>query len=86
MKMENENISGEEILESIRETRRTFHNKARFPNAVLIHPQYYILLKGVMDQKNLGNSKKIFDLIIYETEDISSYELIRVYDSHECSI
>lgn len=86
MKMENENITGEEVLEAIRETRKTFHNKARFPNALLIHPGYYDVLKPILNKENSKHDKKIFDLTIFETEDTPSFEMIRIYDAHECSI
>jgi hypothetical protein len=86
MKMENENIKGEEVLESIRETRKLFHSKAHFPNAILINPVYYSALEKVLDHANPAINKKIFDLTIFVTEDTSSFEMIRVYDSHECSI
>ncbi len=86
MKMENENVTGEEVLESIRETRKLFHSKARFPNAVLIHPGYYAVLKNVVNNEISEFDKKIFDLLIFVTEDISSFEMIRTYDRNECSI
>jgi len=86
MKMENENITGNQVLELIRDQRRIFHSKARFPNAILIHPGYYSLLKEVIKSGDLSKPKKIFDLVIFETEDTPSFELIRIYDSHECSI
>ena len=86
MKMENEDITGDQVLEYIREQRKLFHSKARFPNAILIHPDYYSVLKEVIKTENALKMKKIFDLEIFETEDTSSFQLIRIYDSHECSI
>jgi hypothetical protein len=86
MNMENKNITGQEVLESIRETRKLFHSKAHFPNAILMHPGYYSVLKEVIDNEDHPQHNKIFDLIIYVSEDTASFELIRVYDSHECSI
>jgi hypothetical protein len=86
MKMENENITGNQVLELIRNDRKLFHSKARFPNAILIHPGYYSVLKEVIKTENPSKIKKIFDLEIFETEDTSSFQLIRIYDSHECSI
>ena len=86
MKMKDENISGKQLLELIREDRKLFHSKARFPNAILIHPGYYSVLKEVVNTENPSGEKKIFDLMIFETEDTSSYQLIRIYDPHECSI
>ena len=86
MKKKDENISGEKLLELIREDRKLFHSKARFPNAILIHPGYYSLLKEVVNTENPSGEKKIFDLMIFETKDTSSYQLIRIYDPHECSI
>ncbi len=86
MKKKDENISGEHLLELIREDRKLFHSKARFPNAILIHPGYYSLLKEVVNTENPSGEKKIFDLMIFETKDTSSYQLIRIYDPHECSI
>lgn len=85
MDMKNEDITGEELLKSISDKRKLFHSKAQFPNAILIHPGYYSILKKVMKSENIS-SKKIFDLVIFETEDTSSYQLIRIYDPHECSI
>lgn len=86
MKMENENITGNQVLELIRDERKSFHNNARFPNAILIHPGYYSVLKDVIKTGNLSKVKKVFDLEIFETEDTSSIQLIRIYDPHECSI
>lgn len=85
MKMENENITGNEVLELIRKKRRVFNDKARFPNAILIHPGYYAALKEVV-QTNDHPMKKILDLDIFETEDTPSFQLIRIYDHDECSI
>ena len=86
MKMEDDNITGNQVLELIKEKRKSFHNKARFPNAILIHPSYYSVLKEIMPEENLSKNKKILDLEIFETEDVPSIQLIRIYDSHECSI
>ena len=86
MKMDNENINGDQLLELIRNTRKSFHSKARFPNAILIHPDYYTVLKDVIDTEKISDQKKIFDLEIYITEDTPSFQMIRIYDSHECSI
>ena len=86
MKMKDENINGKQLLELIRDDRKLFHSKARFPNAILIHPGYYSVLKEVVNTENPSGEKKIFDLMIFETEYISSYQLIRIYDPHECSI
>ena len=85
MDMKNENLTGEQLLESIRDKRKLFHSKAQFPNAILINPGYYSILKTVMKSESIS-SKKIFDLVIFVTEDTSSYQLIRIYDPHECSI
>lgn len=86
MKMDDENITCNQVLELIKDKRKSFHNKARFPNAILIHPGYYSKLKEVLQAENLSKNKKILDLEIFETEDVSSIQLIRIYDSHECSI
>ena len=86
MKMDDDNITGNQVLELIKDKRKSFHNKARFPNAILIHPGYYSMLKEVLQAENLSKNKKILDLEIFETEDVSSIQLIRIYDSHECSI
>jgi hypothetical protein len=86
MKMENENITGNQVLELIKNKRKSFHTKARFPNALLIHPGHYSVLKEVLPSENETKNKKIFDLEIFETEDVQSILLIRIYDSHECSI
>lgn len=85
MKMEDENITGNEVVKLIRDKRRLFNDKARFPNAILIHPGYYRALKEVVDT-NDHLQKKIFDLEIFVTEDTSSFRLIRIYDKDECSI
>ena len=84
MDIKNEDMTGEELLELISDKRKLFHSKAQFPNAILINPGYYSILKKVMKSENIS-SKKIFDLEIFETEDTSSYQLIRIYDPHECS-
>jgi hypothetical protein len=84
--MENGNITGNQVLELIKDKRKSFHSKARFPNALLIHPGYYSVLKEVLPAENETKNKKIFDLEIFETEDVQSIKLIRIYDSHECSI
>jgi len=86
MNMENGNITGNQVLELIKDKRKSFHSKARFPNALLIHPGYYSVLKEVLPAENETKNKKIFDLEIFETEDVQSIKLIRIYDSHECSI
>ena len=85
MKMEDDNITGNKVLELIKDKRKSFHNKARFPNAILIHPGYYSVLKQVLPA-NLSKNKNILDLEIFETEDVQSIQLIRIYDTHECSI
>ena len=86
MKMEDENITGNKLLELIGNKRKKYHAKARFPNAILIHPGYYNILKDVKPSENSSNHKKIFDLEIFVTDDVPSFKLIRIYDSHECSI
>ena len=85
MDIKNENLTGEQLLKSISDKRKLFHSKAQFPNAILINPSCYSILKKVMKSENIS-SKKIFDLEIFVTEDTSSYQLIRIYDPHECSI
>jgi hypothetical protein len=86
MEMYDKNINGKELVELIRNERKLFHSKARFPNALLIHPGYYSVLKKVIEQDNTSTQKKVFDLEIFETEDTSSFQFIRIYDPHECSI
>ena len=86
MKMEDTDITGDGVLELIREKRKLFHSKARFPNAILINPGYLSRLKEVITLGDGSTNKKVFDLVIYVTEDVSSFQLIRIYDSHECSI
>jgi hypothetical protein len=86
MKMEDTDITGDGVLELIREKRKLFHSKARFPNAILINPGYLSRLKEVITLGDGSDNKKVFDLVIYVTEDVSSFQLIRIYDSHECSI
>ena len=72
------NISGELLLELIKENRKLFHENAHstagkyVPNAILIHPGYYSMLKEVIKTENASNEKKvIFDLEIFVTEDVS---------------
>jgi hypothetical protein len=86
MKMEDTDITGDGVLELIREKRKLFHSKARFPNAILINPGYLSRLKEVITLGDESENKKVFDLVIYVTEDVPSFQLIRIYDSHECSI
>jgi hypothetical protein len=86
MKMEDENITGNNLLELIGNKRKKYHGKARFPNAILIHPGYYDVLKDVVPSENSSNHKKVFDLEIFVTDDVPSFKLIRIYDSRECSI
>ena len=86
VKMEDENITGKSLLELIRDKRKVYHGKARFPNAILIHPRYYEVLKDVIPGTASSNQKKVFDLEIFVTDDVPTFKLIRIYDSHECSI
>jgi len=93
MEMEDENISGERLLELIKDNRMLFHEDAHssagkyVPNAILIHPGYYAVLKEVIKTENTSNEKKVvFDLEIFETEDVSSFKLIKIYVPDECSI
>ena len=93
MEMEDENISGERLLELIKDNRMLFHEDAHssagkyIPNALLIHPGYYAVLKEVIKTENTSNEKKIvFDLKIFETEDVSSFKLIKIFVPDECSI
>ena len=69
MEMEDENISGETLLELIKDNRILFHEDAHssagkyVPNAILIHPGYYAVLKEVIKTENTSNEKKVvFDL------------------------
>ena len=91
--MEDENISGTSLLELIKENRKQLHKKAHFsagsfmPNAILIHPNYYTVLKDVMNTENSSKEKRvIFDLEIFETEDIASFKLIKAFVHDNCSI
>ena len=84
--MKNEKITGEEVLELIREKRKMFHSKAHFPNAILINPDYYSLLKDVLRSEDSEPPKEIFDLVIFETSDIPSFLLIRTYEPDKCSV
>jgi len=52
MNMEDDNITGNQVLELIKDKRKSFHSKARFPNALLIHPGYYSVLKEVLPAEN----------------------------------
>jgi hypothetical protein len=89
MDMEDKNISGPSLLKLIRDKRKLFHHKANskagyfIPNAILIHPDYYSLLK---EEIKTENKKIIFDMEIIETNDISSFKLIKIYKPDECSI
>ena len=58
MKMEDNNITGNQVLELIKDKRKSFHNKARFPNAILIHPGYYSVLKQVLPAENRKKIKR----------------------------
>ena len=91
--MEDENISGAALLELIKENRKQLHKKAHssagsfMPNDILIHPSYYTVLKEVIDTENSSKEKKvIFDLEIFETEDITSFKLIKTFVPDNCSI
>jgi hypothetical protein len=91
--MEDKNISGDSLLELIKENRKLFHENAHstpgkyVPNAILIHPGYYDVLKEPIKTGNDSNEKKvIFDLEIFVTEDVSSFKLIKIYVPDECSI
>jgi len=91
MEMEDENISGETLLELIKDNQILFHEDAHssagkyIPNAILIHPGYYAVLKEVIKTENTPNEKKV-DLKIFETEDVSSFKLIKIFVPDECSI
>ena len=81
MKMEDENIKGSTLLKSIKDKRKLFHDKAHkasgfIPNAILIHPGYYSVLK---EEIKTENKNIIFDREIFETEDTSSFKLIKSY-------
>jgi hypothetical protein len=53
----------------------------------LIHPNYYTALKDAMNTENSSKEKKvIFDLEIFETEDIASFKLIKTFVPDNCSI
>lgn len=69
MKMDNENINGNQLLELIRNTRKAFHSKARFPNAILIHPGYYAVLKDVIDTEKISDQKK-YSILKYSLQKI----------------
>ena len=69
MKMDNENINGNQLLELIRNTKKTFHSKARFPNAILIHPGYYAVLKDVIDTEKISDQKK-YSILKYSLQKI----------------
>jgi hypothetical protein len=84
--MKNEKITGEEVLASIREKRKLFHSKAHFPNAILINPKYYSVLKDELKPEDPELPKEILDLMIFETNDIPSFKLIRTYDHDKCSV
>jgi len=84
--MKNEKITGEEVLASIRENRKKFHSKAHFPNAILINPDYYSVLKDALRSEDPEPPKEILDLVIFETSDIPSFKLIRTYENDKCSV
>lgn len=81
--MENKKTTAKKLLDSIKEKRKLFHSKARFPNAILINPKDYSILK---ESKNIKSSKQILDLAIFISEDIESFKLIRTYNHDECSV
>lgn len=81
--MENKKTTAKKLLDSIKERRKLFHSKARFPNAILINPKDYSILK---ESKNIKSSKQILDLAIFISEDIESFKLIRTYNHDECSV
>jgi len=66
MEMEDENISGETLLELIKDNRIFFYEDAHssagkyIPNALLIHPGYYAVLKEVIKTRILLMRKKLF--------------------------
>ncbi len=84
--MENKKTTGKKLLDSIKERRKLFHSKARFPNAILINPQEYFVLKDFINSENTGPFKQILDLAIFVSEDISRFKLIRTYDHDDCSV
>lgn len=84
--MKNEKITGEELLALIREKRKMFHSKARFPNAILINPDYYSVLKDSLRSEDSEPPKEIFDLVIFETSDVPLFTLIRTYEYDKCSV
>jgi hypothetical protein len=78
--MKDSNISGDSLVGLIKENWKLFHENAHstpgkyVPNAILIHPGYYAVLKEVIKTGNTSNEKKvIFDLEIFVTEDVSSF-------------
>lgn len=83
--MENK-ITGKEVLALIREKRKFFHMKARFPNAILINPNYYSALNDDLNSENPEHPKEIMDLVVFETMDIPTFKLIRIYNEDECTV
>ena len=84
--MNNEKVTCGEVLVLIREKRKMFHSKARFPNAILINPEYYSVLKDALKSEDPKHPKEILDLVIFETADIPSFKLIRTYEPDKCSV
>ncbi len=84
--MENKKNTGQKLFDSIKEKRKLYHSKARYPNAILINPKDYSILKDILNKEKTKPSKQILDLEIFVSEDIPSFKLIRTYNHDECSV
>ncbi|UTB32070.1 MAG: hypothetical protein NKF70_11275 [Methanobacterium sp. ERen5] len=84
--MENEKTAGKKLLDSIKERRKLFHSKARFPNAILINSNDYSVLKDFVNLEDKKSLTQILDLAIFISDDIPSFKLIRTYDHDDCSV
>jgi hypothetical protein len=84
--MENKKTAGKKILDSIKDRRKMFHSKARFPNAILINSNDYSVLKDFINIDTKESLTQILDLAIFISDDVPSFQLIRTYDHDDCSV
>lgn len=84
--MENKKTAGKKLLDSIKDRRKLFHSKARFPNAILINSNDYSVLKDFINIGTKRSLTQILDLNIFISDDVPSFKLIRTYDHDDCSV
>ncbi|ADZ10018.1 hypothetical protein Metbo_1796 [Methanobacterium lacus] len=84
--MENKKTAGKKLLDSIKDRRKMFHSKARFPNAILINSNDYSVLKDFINIDTKESLTQILDLAIFISDDVPSFQLIRTYDHDDCSV